>query len=1111
MAKDENDMAEPSSSDAIIASLINDVRRTNEPFDVKNLISGKSEAGNKMEGESDVSFSSSCMESKKCRRHKEKKIRKNKKTKHKSRPKSRSPSAKKKKYKSRSNSSLEEEDFDRSMKIVNYAIPPSVEAIMEKISDDEDDLPVGADFLSVNASSSKINEKVEELLQDVPIAVRNKTKEFKVNEEVFPLAKKRKKSESPPVVRKPRPLSEILAKVRAERDNAFIPRNIKLKQENGRSGTGPPADLLSHSCSKGSGSKPNDVEYGPKPLGALQPISDDDNDDLLVSSRKVQEPVISQSVRTTNTTKILMNNAEKGRTAIREELPHSRVNICSSNGGSTEETISDRHSASEQELSGKESERGICGKKRRERKYKKRDTRYSRRSNSSTSDSEKEWNHLLKNLIISRNKIMEHSQASRREFDRNRRRQSSFLLSYYVDSNKKVHEGSKWRWSRGDKDSNAVPTILRSKNWRQYSTKSPYTERKRRRSSSSSYSRTHSRTRSSSEISSRSSHSSYYRGSHHRHGQHYHRRDRRSSSRRRCDDDSNCLKIDKKKLLEIARKNAAQMAQLGHLPNTTEAKTQLKSGGQSVDQLVVFCQKLQQSQDKDERRQKGEVVSSDDEDLAPRRKKNEDEIDFVKHPFALKPTAPITINIPNSIPLPIKTPAQRTLEESQLRITYPVSSGLQHREKDSEWVPVKKEEIPSVCNSSQKSKLSSVAQLSEDEKVCYNFNLTNSKSLILIEIHLYLIVYHRTITSVFSDFGTITADMFVLPPPPTPPVLASFTQPASYLLHLPPPPPPPDLGAEYANPSSHNQSQNITGNLNYGNVVTVPEEESVFRESKSLHTPSNVGRVMADRVRATKMLAKDPNDYQARRLLNEADQQAILLIIQTLRKIWDLAVNIIHFSCDYLFHLPNLCVLFHDLEINAWAESKRSLPGKFTGSTGVEVLNAHQLGPNNSRFSLWAKKDFLKQANVVNSDVGLKLMQKMGWTPGEGLGKGKDGPLEPLMLDIKSDRKGLVATEELQGLKKSRSNFCCNVTGKHPVSMLMEYCSKKKWPTPKFTCLETGPPNNRRFLWKAVVNDVEYQPAIPSSSKKTGKAHACQIALQSLGLLARDSPLPVLL
>lgn len=60
-----------------------------------------------------------------------------------------------------------------------------------------------------------------------------------------------------------------------------------------------------------------------------------------------------------------------------------------------------------------------------------------------------------------------------------------------------------------------------------------------------------------------------------------------------------------------------------------------------------FCQKLQRSQDKAVRREKGEAVSSD-EDLAPRKKKGEDDIDFLKHPFALKPTAPITINIPVS-------------------------------------------------------------------------------------------------------------------------------------------------------------------------------------------------------------------------------------------------------------------------------------------------------------------------------------------------------------------------------------------------------------------------------------------------------------------------------
>ena len=34
------------------------------------------------------------------------------------------------------------------------------------------------------------------------------------------------------------------------------------------------------------------------------------------------------------------------------------------------------------------------------------------------------------------------------------------------------------------------------------------------------------------------------------------------------------------------------------------------------------------------------------------------------------------------------------------------------------------------------------------------------------------------------------------------------------------------------------------------------------------------------------------------------------------------------------------------------------------------------------------------------------LLQKMGWKPGDGLGKDNEGKKEPLMLDIKMDRKG---------------------------------------------------------------------------------------------------------
>jgi len=154
----------------------------------------------------------------------------------------------------------------------------------------------------------------------------------------------------------------------------------------------------------------------------------------------------------------------------------------------------------------------------------------------------------------------------------------------------------------------------------------------------------------------------------------------------------------------------------------------------------------------------------------------------------------------------------------------------------------------------------------------------------------------------------------------------------------------------------------------------------------------------------------------------------------------------------------------------------------------------------------------MKSANVVQSSIGLHLMAKMGWRPGEGLGKDKDGALEPLTLDVKSDRKGLVANEELPASnKKPGVTFGNDIAGKHPVSVLMELCSKRRWGPPQFTCVESGPANSRRFLWKVAVNGIEYQPAVPTGNKRTGKMQAAQVVLQSFGLIPRDATLPVVI
>lgn len=59
-------------------------------------------------------------------------------------------------------------------------------------------------------------------------------------------------------------------------------------------------------------------------------------------------------------------------------------------------------------------------------------------------------------------------------------------------------------------------------------------------------------------------------------------------------------------------------------------------------------------------------------------------------------------------------------------------------------------------------------------------------------------------------------------------------------------------------------------------------------------------------------------------------------------------------------------------------------------------------------------QDQLQVAAPVNNGVGMTLLQKMGWRPGEGLGKNKEGTLQPLLLEVKMDKKGKILKESVQ-------------------------------------------------------------------------------------------------
>jgi len=164
----------------------------------------------------------------------------------------------------------------------------------------------------------------------------------------------------------------------------------------------------------------------------------------------------------------------------------------------------------------------------------------------------------------------------------------------------------------------------------------------------------------------------------------------------------------------------------------------------------------------------------------------------------------------------------------------------------------------------------------------------------------------------------------------------------------------------------------------------------------------------------------------------------------------------------------------------------------------------------NSGNPAWAKKDQFHVARKVEG-LGKKLLEKMGWSEGMGLGKNAQGNAEPLVLDFKINREGLSSTNEssdgpsFMGRKGFAGGIVKDLSGKHPVSALMEVCSKRRWGQPEFTLLtDPGAGNNRSYLYKVRVYDTEYQPACPSLNKKTAKAASATVALQALGLVPRN-------
>lgn len=439
------------------------------------------------------------------------------------------------------------------------------------------------------------------------------------------------------------------------------------------------------------------------------------------------------------------------------------------------------------------------------------------------------------------------------------------------------------------------------------------------------------------------------------------------------------FRIDKAKLRKIAIARALANMEKGQGPSVD--LTVLKSGGKSVQELTEFCKRISE-------KDKARRLCTSDSDSSDPHVSDQEEVPL-HHPFKLRDLSAmpnIIMNIRNAKQLPVLTPQEKQTQAATLRVQFPVSSGSQHRAKESEWVPV----TPTTTATT----------------------VTKAK----------------TVAATAPSLVTTSTVVATVVMPSVAPAVPAVPMPA------------PVDGSD--------------------NVFPLP--------------PANIdiGNIVAERLQAMRRLEANPYDIQALSSVHKMNEQA-----------------------------------------NAWAQSKQ-LPGQFTGTTDVRILSQQELAGPDKKNQAWAKKDQFRRAPPVQGGIGMFLLQKMGWKPGDGLGKDNEGNKEPLLLDVKMDRKGLSTSSEVQRPIPMMSQMgrpappvprAKDLSGKHPVSALTELCSKRKWGAPAFELVsECGPAHRKNFLFKVRVNGVEYIPASACGNKKLAKAQAAAIYLQEMGLIPRD-------
>ncbi|XP_053657772.1 protein Son-like [Anopheles marshallii] len=572
--------------------------------------------------------------------------------------------------------------------------------------------------------------------------------------------------------------------------------------------------------------------------------------------------------------------------------------------------------------------------------------------------------------------------------------------------------------------------------------------------------------------------------------------------------------IDKQKLLEIARKNAINMLKKGTLPGAQnldgESKAKLISkmhaSGKSIEELTAFCKKISHKDNANDLSSVSSDESDHDADGASK---------AFHHPFQLKESAPIVMNIRNATTIQPKSAE----EKKALLMQFPVSSGAHHRSSETEWIPVEpKKALPSTKAASTVDSGGSGGAPNFGNKAKQKLILPPSSTFVPQQ-------------SPAPDFSVPQGSPLVpsIVPAAAPPAIPPLMQP--HVGHMPLAPGPPcyptndtvlPYQSPYLPPGNSQMSQTAHPTPShvqpFNNMATpdtsmnLPVDTSIpppnmnplgvgpHQESQQrpLFTPGpgtshphshlgpgsdnifntqsdapiiDVSQIVSQRLNAMRRLQENPSDSDARQMLYNTQK-----------------------------------------DMSTWASSK-AMPGQFLGSTGVNCLSQRELAEG---YQPWASRDMMKQTAPVTGGMGMHLLQKMGWQPGEGLGKEKNGSLQPLLLDVKLDKRGLGEGENKPrphqsypmppfARRDSRPRFMnvkINTDGKHPVSILCEYATKHKWNPPMYELVhESGPGHAKSFIFKVLVNGLEYQPAIANNTKKEAKATAAKFCLQQLGVM----------